>query len=115
VKWIKIIIKIIAGLIIFFFAIHFSIQNRDEVTIRYAFLNLFTPIEIAEIPLFLVIFCSIFLGILIGGTGDFFRRIKLKKELRQNQREVRRLGKEIESLRGSSSPENQPSFLKKED
>jgi uncharacterized integral membrane protein len=113
VKWIK-IIKIIVGVIIFLFAIHFSYLNKDEVTLRYSLQNYFTPIEITKIPLSLVIFCSIFLGILIGGTGDFFRRIKLKKELHQNQREVRRLGKEIESLRGSS-PENQPSFLKKED
>jgi hypothetical protein len=66
-----------------------------------------------HLPLFLVILCSIFLGILIGGTGDLYRRFQLKRALRQNQKTIERLEREVQSLRGPGL--DQPSFLKKED
>ena len=98
-------------MVIFFLAIHFSIQNRDEVTLRYFFLN-DRGFELPHIPLFLVILCSIFLGLLIGGIGDFYGRFQLKKGLRQSQKIIEKLEREIQSLRGPIV--DQPSFLKKE-
>ncbi len=95
----------------FFFAIHFSIQNRDEVIIRYSIQN-HQWFEVTKVPLFLVILCSIFLGVLIGGIGDLYGRFQLKRTLRQNQKIVKRLEQEIQSLRGPIP--DQPSFLKKE-
>ena len=65
-----------------------------------------------SLPLFLVILCSIFLGVLIGGVGDLYRRFRLKKTLRQNMKTIERLEGEIQSLRGPGL--DQPSFLKKE-
>jgi hypothetical protein len=61
----------------------------------------------------LVILCSIFLGILIGGIGDLYRHFRLKRTLRQNQKTIEGLEKEIQYLRGPGL--DQPSFLKKED
>jgi uncharacterized integral membrane protein len=100
----------------FFVAVLFAIQNRSDVTLRFAF-----PIEnyqwfeipTTPLPLFLVIFCSIFLGVLIGVAGDVIRRYQLKKTLRQNQKTIERLEREIQSIRIPGS--DQPSFLKKED
>jgi uncharacterized integral membrane protein len=106
-KWIKSFFWMAA----FFFAIHFSIQNRDEVTIRYSIQN-HQWFEVIKVPLFLVILCSVFLGVLIGGIGDLYGRLQLKRTLRQNQKIVKRLEQEIQSLRGPTS--DQPSFLKKE-
>jgi len=99
----------------FFVAILFSIQNRSEVTLRFVFpIENYQWFEIPKIslPLFLVILCSIFLGVLIGGVGDLYRRFQLKKILRQNQKTIGRLEREIQSLRGPGL--DQPSFLKKE-
>jgi hypothetical protein len=45
-----------------------------------------------------VILSSIFLGVLIGGLGDLYRHFQLKRTLRQNQRMIERLEKEIQSL-----------------
>lgn len=106
-KWVKTLFL----MVVFLFAIHFSIQNRDEVTLRYSIQN-FQWFEVPKVPLFLIILCSIFLGVLIGGIGDFYRRFKLKRNLRQNQKTIERLEREIQSLRGSNF--DQPSFLKKD-
>jgi len=53
-----------------------------------------------SIPLFLVVLCSIFIGMLFGGLGDLYRHFQLKKTLRQNQRMIERLEREIQSLSG---------------
>ena len=103
----------------FFVAILFSIQNRSEVTLHFVLF----PKEIIEnyqlfeipkvpLPLFLVILCSFFLGVLIGGVGDIYRRFQLKKILRQDQKTIERLEREIQSLRGPGL--DQPSFLRKD-
>ena len=99
----------------FFVAILFSIQNRSEVTLRFVFPTenyQWFEIQKVPLPLFLVILCSIFLGVLIGGVGDLYRRFQLKKIIRQNQKTIERLEREIQSLRGPVL--DQPSFLKKE-
>lgn len=103
--------KTLLWMMAFFFAIHFSIQNRDEVSIRYTIQN-FQWFEVVKVPLFLVILCSVFLGVLIGGVGDLYSRFQLKRTLRQNKKMVEGLEREIESLRGPGL--EQPSFLKKE-
>jgi uncharacterized integral membrane protein len=84
-------------------------QNRDEVILRFGLYPLQNySWEVPKIPLFLVILCSFFLGVLIGGLGDLYRHFQLKKTLRQNQRMIERLEKEIQSLSGSRF-ENSPS------
>jgi uncharacterized integral membrane protein len=76
-------------------------QNRDEVILRFGLYPLQNYLwEIPKVPVFLVILCSIFLGVLIGGLGDLYRHFQLKKTLRQNQRMIERLEKEIQSLSG---------------
>jgi uncharacterized integral membrane protein len=107
VKW----VKTLFGMVLFLFAIHFSIQNRDEVTLRYSIQN-YQWFEVSKVPLFLVVLCSVFFGVLIGGIGDLYSRFQLKKKLRQNQKAIERLEREIQSLRGPGL--EQPSFLKKD-
>lgn len=106
-KW----VKTLFGMVLFLFAIHFSIQNRDEVTLRYSIQN-YQWFEVSKVPLFLVVLCSVFFGVLIGGIGDLYSRFQLKKKLRQNQKAIERLEREIQSLRGPGL--EQPSFLKKD-
>jgi len=107
VKW----VKTFFWMVLFFFVVHFSIQNRDEVTLRYSIQN-YQWFEVPRVPLFLVVLCSVFLGILIGGIGDLYSRIQLKKTIRHNQKAIEGLEREIEYLRGPGL--DQPSFLKKD-
>ena len=62
--------------------------------------------EIPRIPVFLVILCSVILGIMIGGLGDLYRRLQLSRSLHQKQKTIDRLEKEIQSLRGADSGES---------
>jgi uncharacterized integral membrane protein len=76
-KWVKTLLWMIA----FFFAIHFSIQNKDEVSIRYAIQNV-QWFEVTKVPLFLVILCAFFLGGLVTSIVDFNSKgpfVKIKK------------------------------------
>ncbi len=110
-RWVKILLLMIACFVV----ILFSIQNQSEVILRFIFpTENYGWFEIVTIPLplFLVILCSIFFGVLIGGVGDIYKRFQLKKILRQNQKTIERLEKEIQSLRGPGL--DQPSFLKTE-
>jgi len=107
VKW----VKTLFWMVLFFFVIHFSIQNRDEVTLRYSIQN-YQCFEMSKVPLFLVVLCSVFLGVLIGGIGDLYSRFRLKKSLHKNQKTIERLEREIQSLHGPGL--DQPSFLKKD-
>ncbi len=94
-------LKILFWLIAFFFTIHFSMQNREEVTLRYSFdlINGFKK-EITQVPLFLVILCSVFFGLIVGGLGDLYARFRLKRSLRQSRKEIERLEKEIRTFQG---------------
>ena len=103
-KWIRTLLWMAA----FFFAIHFSVQNQDEVTLRYSIQNI-QWFQISRVPLFLVILCSIFLGVLMGGVADLYRYFKLKRTLRENQRTVERLEQEVRSLRPSGN--DRPSLV----
>ncbi len=88
-------------MVIFLAVILFSVQNKDEVILRFGLYPLQSyQWEVPKIPLFLVILCSIFLGVLIGGVGDLYRHFQLRKTLRQNQRMIERLEREIQSLSG---------------
>lgn len=109
-KW----VKTLFWMIVFIFAILFSIQNKDEVILRFGLSPLRNDqwFEVSKVPLFLVILCSVFLGVLIGGVGDLYRRFQLKSALRQNQKTIESLEKEIQSLRGLGL--EQPSFHKEE-
>ena len=94
--------KTIFWMVVFLCVILFSMQNKDEVILRFGLYPLQNYLwELPRIPLFVVILSSIFLGVLIGGLGDLYRHFQLKKTLRQNQRMIERLEREIQSLSGS--------------
>jgi uncharacterized integral membrane protein len=110
VKWAKIFFWAVVIVVVFLFAIH----NKEEVILRFSLYPLWNhQWEVPQIPLFLVILFSIFLGFLIGSIGDLYRHFQLKKTIRQNQKMIQRLEKEIQSL--SSSPgSGETSFLEEE-
>lgn len=86
-------------MVVFLYVILFCIQNKDEVILRFGLYPLQNYVwELPEIPLFLVILSSIFLGVVIGSLGDLYRHFQLKRTLRKNQRMIEQLEKEIQSL-----------------
>jgi uncharacterized integral membrane protein len=103
-------------MLVFLIVLLFCIQNQDPVTLRFVLFPIenYQWFEIPKVPLplFLVLLCFFFLGVLIGGIGDLYRSFQLKKTLRQNQKTIERLEREVQLLRGPGL--DQPSFLKKE-
>jgi uncharacterized integral membrane protein len=98
-RWVKALFLLLA----IFVVIIFCVQNQSEVVLRFAFpweSHALFVVPSVPLPLFLVILCSIFLGVLIGGCGDIYQRFQLKKTLRRNQKKVEMLEREIQSLRG---------------
>lgn len=92
-------VKTVFWLLLFMVAILFSVQNRDEVMLKlglHPFLDF--EREITGVPLFLVILCSIFLGVLIGGMSDLYRRFQLKATVRQQQKTIENLKAEVNAL-----------------
>jgi len=109
VKWIKTLLI----MIIFILVILFSLQNREEVALRFGLYPIQDQVwEVPRLPLFLIILCSVFLGVVIGGIGDLYQRFQLKKSLRQNEKMIERLSREVETLRGSGVEPS--SYLKKD-
>ncbi len=110
-------VKTFFWILIFIFAVLFSIQNRGEVTVRFVLLPIenyqWAEVPSVPLPLFLVILCSLFLGVLIGSISDLYRRLQLRKMLHLNQKTIETLEREIQSLRAPNV--DQPSFLKKSD
>ncbi|MBM4349195.1 MAG: LapA family protein [Deltaproteobacteria bacterium] len=108
-KWIKTLLI----MIIFILVILFSLQNREEVALRFGLYPIQDQVwEVPRLPLFLIILCSVFLGVVIGGIGDLYQRFQLKKSLRQNEKMIERLSREVETLRGSGVEPS--SYLKKD-
>ena len=108
-KWVKTFL----WMIIFFFAVFFSIQNREEVTLRFGLYPILaSPWFERQIPLFLALLGSLFLGVLIGGLNETYGRYQLKKTLRQNRKTIEKLEQEIDALRGPLV--EPPSLAKKE-
>ncbi len=110
-KYLKVLFCVLFWIAAFLFAVHFSIQNKTLVTVRYSFWD-YQWFELAQVPLFLVILCSIFFGVMIGELGDLYKRFQLRRALRRSQKVVEKLEKEIQSLRGLGS--GRPSFIKEE-
>ena len=111
-RWVKAFLAILILAVV----IIFSFQNREPVTLRFHLLPLvnYPLFEIPRVPLplFLVVLCSVFVGIFIGLLGDVYRQYQLKRNLRQKQKTIERLEKEIQSLRGPDLGGS--AFLKKE-
>jgi len=85
---------------VFLFVILFSVQNRELVTVRFGFSPLSNQQWVSPpVPLVLIILGSLFLGTLIGGIGDLYRRLQLRRAVGQYQRTIERMEKEIQSFR----------------
>jgi len=53
-----------------------------------------------ELPLFLVIFAGIVAGLLIGFVWEWFRELRLSSEASRVKRDVKKLAREVDRLKG---------------
>ena len=82
------LLKNILTALIFLLAITFSLKNNGNVSLYYYF-----QMGPLELPLYLLVFMSVFFGMLIGGVDGLVQRTK-------NSLAIRRLRKELEHKEG---------------
>ena len=94
--------KIITALIVVPLAvviIAFAVANRQTVTVSFDPFSLVSPAYAATLPLFVVIFVVLILGVLVGGFAAWIRQSKWRRTARRLDSEVRALHDEMETIR----------------
>ena len=80
-----------------------ALANRGFVTLKVLpdeISGLFAVAPTVSLPLFLVIFGGILVGLLVGFVWEWMREHGVRAENAHNAREVRRLTREVKRLKG---------------
>jgi uncharacterized integral membrane protein len=80
-----------------------ALANRDPVTLTLLpqELALWSGVDVAiELPLYLVILGGVVTGVLWGFVWEWLREHRHRSAARTNQREARRLEREVQALKG---------------
>jgi uncharacterized integral membrane protein len=78
----------------------FAVSNRHGVTISLDP----TPLSI-EVPVYSLVFAAIFVGLVVGGLIAWMRAGRWRRQLRAEQRTVRRLEDELQNGPSAAAPE----------
>lgn len=97
------LIKTIAIAIFFIIAITFALQNQQLITIHY-----YDLIPSFSVPLFLIVFFSILIGILIAGFSDIFVRYSLRIKARKCEKNLKRLKDEMKAMKEELGEHGKP-------
>jgi uncharacterized integral membrane protein len=106
--------KIIAALILVPLAViivTFSVANRQMVTISFDPFSSASPAYAASVPLFVLIFIVLILGVIVGGVAAWMRQSLWRRTARRLEADVRELHEELAAFRrhfNAVSPPAQP-------
>jgi hypothetical protein len=95
----------------------FALANRQLTVVNF---NPIAPSSMLDapsvgMPLFLVIFCFLLLGVVFGGVATWFAQGPIRRERRQWQREADRLARELEMTRRAQARNRSPAQLDVDD
>jgi uncharacterized integral membrane protein len=79
--------------------IAFAVANRQTVTVSFDPFSMTTPAYAASLPLFVLIFVLVILGVIIGGMAAWLRQGKWRRLARRLDADVRALHGELEAMR----------------
>ena len=88
------LLKNIFTALIFLLAITFSLKNNENVSLYYYF-----QIGPVDLPLYLLVFISVFFGMLMGGVDSLVQRTKSSLAIRRLRKELENKEGELTSLR----------------
>ena len=94
--------KIITAIIVIPLAaviIAFAVANRQAVTVSFDPFSATSPAYAATLPLFILIFVLVILGVIIGGIAAWIRQSKWRRIARKLDADVRALHDELETIR----------------
>lgn len=87
------VLKTVFVTLLFILGITFSMENAEPLRLRYYF-----GLETPPIPLFLLVLFAILLGVLLAGGGFLFDQWSLKRALREKDRAIAALEREIQAF-----------------
>jgi uncharacterized membrane protein YciS (DUF1049 family) len=82
-----------------------AVVNNQLVTLVLDPFNPVAPFFSLTVPLYVVFFATLALGVLIGGVGSWFGQGSVRRAARQSRRETARLKAEIERQHAQEGPE----------
>ncbi len=94
--------KIVSAVIIVPLAaliIAFAVANRQLVTVSFDPFSQTNPAYAATLPLFVMIFVLVILGVVVGGVAAWLRQSKWRRAARKLDDENRQLLQELASIR----------------
>ena len=87
-----VIFRLLIGMILVFLLVAFAVANMGGVMVNFYFYR--TP----QIPLFVVIFISVLLGVIFAWGLAVSEQLRLRAQIRAKDKEIKTLHKEIEEL-----------------
>ena len=85
----------------------FAVANRQSVTVSFDPFSSTSPAYAATLPLFVLIFMLVILGVLIGGAAVWIGQTRWRRTARRLDGEVRTLHQELDSIRRRFAPGSQ--------
>ncbi len=77
----------------------FAVANRQTVVISFDPFSSADPAYAARLPLFVLIFVLVILGVIVGGSATWLRQASWRRTARALDADVRILTQELEALR----------------
>jgi uncharacterized integral membrane protein len=77
----------------------FAVANRQTVTVSFDPFSSVSPAYAATLPLFVLLFVVLILGVLVGGCAAWLRQGKWRRAARRLDGEVRALHQEMDAVR----------------
>ena len=94
--------KIVTALVLVPLAIlivAFAVANRQTVAISFDPFSSVDPAYAARLPLFVLIFALVILGVIVGSVATWFRQASWRRTARALDADVRILHQELEGMR----------------
>jgi len=84
----------------------FAVANRQVVTVSFDPFSSANPAYAASLPLFVLIFVLVILGVIIGGVAAWLRQATWRRTARRLDADVRALHQELEAMRRRAAEED---------
>jgi uncharacterized integral membrane protein len=79
--------------------IAFAVANRQMVTVSFDPFNAVSPAYAATLPLFILIFALVILGVIVGGVASWLRQSSWRRAARKLDADNRVLHQELAAIR----------------
>lgn len=98
------IVSIVILVPLLFLIVGFAVANRQLVRISFDPFDQSHPAASVTLPLFIMLFVFVIVGVLVGGVASWMRQSPWRRAARRLDAEVRTLHTELETMRRQQSP-----------